>query len=167
MAKDPRLVTRADHERIQSKISLAPNEDYAVTVQKGKGFWVKTTHVFERRPSQGEINAYEQTASRLKWRGNKAEMEGSQINAAVELYNKVISRAFDVLVGMKVVDKLDRERAREKVDPLVKREAIRELIGEVYSASRMEENLGGGPEDEDDTDPEAHTSDESEDSGQP
>lgn len=162
MPKDPRIVTRADHERIQAKLNLSDVEDYSVTVQKGKGFWQKTVHVFERRPTQGEINEYEQTASKMKWRGNKAEIEGSQINAGSNLYNKIVSRAYDVIVGRKVVQELDRAGAMAKVDPLVKREAIRELIGEVYSATRMEENLGGAPEDESD-DAEAHTFIESQD----
>lgn len=147
MPKDPRLVTRADHATIQAKIHLQGNEDYAVTVQKGKGYWIKSVHVFERRPMQSEINEYEQTASRLKWRGNKAEMEGSQINAGVNLYNRLIARAYDVQVGpVKTLPEVDAAGARAHVDPLVKREAIRELIGEVYSATRMEENLGSEPE---------------------
>jgi hypothetical protein len=167
MAKaDPRIVTRADHDKIQSRIHLQDEEDYAVTIQKGKGFWVKTVHVFARRPSLKEINDYEQTASRIKFRGSKAEMEGSQIQAAVSLYNLLVARCYDVLVGMRTFPQLDAAGSRAKVDPLIKREAVRELIGEVYSATRMEESLGGQPEEEksEDAELEDHTSAEAEDS---
>lgn len=161
--KDPRRVSREDHLKIQQMANLGPTEDYAVTVQKGKPDWVKTTHVFARRPTLQEINTYEKTASRVKFRGANAEMEGSQITAAVNLYNLIIARAYDVLVGpIKVEPELNAQQAREKVDPLIKREAIRELVGEVYSASRMEEALGGGEQEEEaansEDDPEGHTS---------
>lgn len=166
--KDPRLVTRADHDAIQVKVKIQGTEDYAVTVQKGKGFWAKTVHVFARRPTLPEINNYEQTASRVKFKGQNAQLEGSQITAAVNLYNVLIARTYDVIVGMKQVDQLDREESKAKVDPLIKREAIRELIAEVYSATRMAESLGAdaeGSDDEEDgsdttgePDPEDHTS---------
>lgn len=154
--RDPRIVTREDHDLIQQRINPQEGEDYAVTVAKGKGYWVKSIHVFSRHPTQGEINAYEQTASRVKFRGQKAEIEGSQINAAVGLYDLLITRAYDVLAGLRRHEQLDREGARAKVPALTKREAIRELIGEVYSATRMEESLGGDVETDDD-DSEEHT----------
>lgn len=165
--QDPRKVTRADHDLIQKKVNLKDEEDYAVTVQKGKGYWVKTTHVFNRRPMLKEINDYEQAAGKVKFRGQNASLEGSQITAASQLYNTLINRAYDVLVGVRTLDgPLSREDAQRKVDPLVKREAIRELVGEVYSATRMEESLGSEPEGDDkdeqsaDDDPEKHTSSE-------
>lgn len=166
MAKsDPRRVTREEHDLIQKRANLQGEEDYAVTVQKGKGYWVKTTHVFNRRPMLKEINEYEQTAGKVKFKGQNAELQGSQINAAFTLYNTLINRTYDVLVGVRVIDgPLDRVASQKQVDPLIKREAIRELIGEVYSATRMEESLGGDAEGQKeesspDEDPEDHTSD--------
>ncbi len=167
MAKsDPRRVSRADHDLIQSRAKIQGDEDYSVTVQKAKGFWVKTVHVFNRRPMLKEINDYEQTAGKVKFKGQNAELQGSQINAAFTLYNTLINRTYDVLVGVKVIEgPLDRVASQKQVDPLIKREAIRELIGEVYSATRMEESLGSEAEGqkeepEPDDDPESHTSSE-------
>lgn len=154
---DPRVVTRDDHERIQAAINLEGDEDYTVTIQKGKGYWVKSVHVFKRQPTAIEIHNYEQQASRVKFKGgNRAELEGSQINAAVGLYNLLIDRAYDVLVGVKKHAQLSREDAVNMVTALVKREAVRELIGETYSASRMAEAVGDDQTDDDDN-PESHT----------
>lgn len=162
--RNKKIITRHEHEIIQTKCSINADkgEDYAVVLQKGKGYWVKSVHVFHRHPTTKQINAYEQTASRLKFKGQKASVEGSQIDAAVQLYNELIDRAYDVLLGLKTAEHLPTEQARAVVPPLVKREAIRELIGEVYSASRMAENEGED-DTEDDDDPEAHTSREPED----
>jgi len=153
-----RKLTRDDHAQIQDKCRVdgERGEDYAAVFQKGKGFGQWSIHVFNRHPTQKEIDTYEQTASRLKFKGQKAQIEGSQILAAVTLYNVLIDRAFDVLTGLKSHDELGTELARAKVPPLVKREAVRQLIGEVYSESRLAEAEGG--DDEDDDDPEAHTS---------
>lgn len=156
---DPRLVTRADHDRIQAAINLQGEEDYCVTVQKGKGTWVKTVHVFARGPQLHEINRYEQTASKVKFKsGGKAELEGSQITAATTLYDLLIGRAYNVVRGARVIESVDRDGARTQVPPLTKREAIRELIGEVYSASRMEEVVGSDDDDASASDSEEHTS---------
>lgn len=139
---NPKIVTRAEHAIIQSKIKLTGTEDYAVVIQKGKGFWNKSIHVFSRQPAPRELQTFEETSSRLKFKGQKAEMEGSPIIAANDLYNRLIVRAYDVLVGMTSHDELDAQRCRDLIPPLVKREAIREFTAEVYSASRMEEAEG-------------------------
>jgi hypothetical protein len=148
---NPKIVTRADHAIIQSKIHLQGTEDYAVVIQKGKGFWNKSIHVFSRQPSQRELQTFEETSSRLKFKGQKAEMEGSPIFAAAELYNRLIDRVYDVLVGVQSHERMNSEQARTFVPPLVKREAIREFTAEVYSASRMEEaeGISEGKDDED------------------
>ena len=155
-----RILTRDDHALIQERCNIdgERGEDYACVFQRGKGFGQWSIHVFTRQPTQKEIDNYEQTASKLKFKGQKAQMEGSQITAAVTLYNLLITRTYDVLVGIKSYDQLPREQTVAKVPPLVKREAIRQLIGEVYSESRLAEAEGAGEEgdDEADDDAEAH-----------
>jgi hypothetical protein len=160
LRKNPKIVSREEHAVIQEKCKVRPPEDYSVVLQKGKGFWNKSIHVFTRQPTAKELQDFDEQASRLKFKGQKAEMEGAPILAAANLYNRLIERAYDVLVGLESHDNLTSEQARLVVPPLVKREAIREFTAEVYSASRMEEaegvESGSGKDDEDD-DLEAHT----------
>jgi hypothetical protein len=162
--KSAKIVTRHDHTLIQQKCQLTGSEDYAVVIQKGKGFWNKSVHVFSRQPTLKELQEYEESSSRLRFKGQKAEMEGSPIAAASALYNKLVERTYDVLVGLKSHDKFSAEQARTFVPPLVKREAIREFTAEVYSASRMDEaegiETGVDDDKDDDDDAEAHTSSE-------
>lgn len=152
---NPKIVTRADHAIIQQKINVADPEDYAVVIQKGKGFWQKSIHVFARQPMEKEVQTYEETSSRLKFRGQKAEMEGAPLRAAAELYNKLISRTYDVLIGLKKHDQLDRQQSMQLISPIIKREAIREFIAEVYSASRMDEAEGISEGSDDDSEEDA------------
>ncbi len=161
--KNPKIVTRAEHEIIQQKCNFQGDEDYAVVIQKGKGYWGKSVHVFSRQPTTKELQEFEEGSSRLKFKGQKAEMEGRPILAAANLYNKLIVRAYDVIVGLKTYETMTAEEARTTVPPLVKREAIREFTAEVYSASRMEEAEGveEGKDDDKDDELEGHTSDES------
>lgn len=164
--KTRRILTTADHQQIQEKarINIDGGENYAPVIQKNKGVFQWSIHVFQREATLGEINAYEQIASRVEFKGQKAQIKGSQIEAATRLYNRLVARSFDVVVGLKTYDELDREASIKTVPPLVKREAIRELLGEVYSASRMEEIEGdredGRDPDKDEDDLEDHTSDE-------
>lgn len=151
-----KVLTREDHAKIQSACKLDANkgEDYAAVFVRGKGFGQWSIHVVTRQPTQKEIDSYEQTASRLKFKGQKAQIEGSQIVAAATLYNAIIARSYDVLVGLKSHDELNAEQSRAIVPSLVKREAVRQLVGEVYGESRLAEQEGA--EDEDD-DSEEHT----------
>lgn len=157
--RNSKIITKQDHETIQQKCDIdgEKGEDYAVVLQRGKGFWIKSIHVFSRHPTTKEINDYEQTASRLKFKGQKAQVEGSAINAAVAIYNVLVARSYDVLIGLKEHAQLDAELSRAKVPPMVKREAIRDLIAEVYSASRMAEMEGEDDEVLGDDDSEEHT----------
>jgi hypothetical protein len=162
-----RKLTRADHALIQQKchIDSARGEDYAAVFMVGKGFGQWSIHVFARQATQREIDQYEQTASKLKFKGQKASMEGSQTLAAVNMYNALIARAYDVLVGLTSVDQMSREEAAQRVPPLVKREAIKQWIGEVYGETRLADAEGDDDDDGgDDDNPEAHTSREPEDS---
>lgn len=161
-----KTLNREAHLVIQEKceISADRGEDYACVFQKGKGYGVWSIHVFSRQPTQQEIDEYEQKASKLGFKGNKAEIKGSQINAAVNLYNKIVTRAYDVLQGLREHDRLNAESARTIVPPIVKREAIRQLIAEVYSESRMAEIEGSEDEEDNKDDKEDHTSDASGDS---
>lgn len=153
-----KILTRQDHQLIQKVANLQGEEDYAVVVSRGKGYWSRSVHVFSRQPTTNEINEFEQTGSRLKFRGQKAEVQGSAIKAAVALYDKLVARAYDVLIGMREVETLTSEEARAKVPPIMKRAAITEWIGDVHGATRMAEMEG---EDDDDSEDEPRSSGDS------
>jgi hypothetical protein len=143
------VLSRQDYIQIEGEIKLQGDEDYAVVTHKGKGEWFRSIHVFQRHPNQKELQTYEHTASRVKLKGNKAELEGQKLLAAKDLYNLLINRVYDLPVGRKIYGNadngeppLDREAAMRLVEPLVKRAAILDMVSEVYSASQIEEREG-------------------------
>lgn len=155
-----KILTKQDHDLIIERIKPKGDEDYAVVVSKGKGYWNRAVHVFSRQPTTTEINKYEQTGSKLKFRGQKAEVEGSAILAAVDLYNKLVDRAYDVLIGLRTHEVLNVEQARALVPPMDKRAAIVEWIGNVHGATRMAEMEGEDDDDSEEDTPRLAASDE-------
>jgi len=131
-----------DYERIEASVKLTGQEDFVVCVHKRHNKLSFSIHVFERQPMTQEVLAYEETASKMKFRGTKAEMDGSQVLASSNLYNKLIARVYDLPVGRVVHDQLDRAAAVQLVPVLVKREAIRDFVGGVISANQLAENEG-------------------------
>lgn len=154
-----KILTRQDHDLIQEKAQITGDEDYVVVLSRGKGYWNRSVHVFQRQPTTNELNAYEQTGSRLKFKGQKAQVDGSAVLAAVQLYDKLVARTYDVLVGLKTYDKLDGAQSRATVPALAKRAAVVEWIGDVQGATRMAEMEGEDEpvEDESEADAEDHT----------
>lgn len=139
----PVKMSPEDYAKVEAAINLQNDEDYTVVFHKRHGQIRRSVHVFSRQATTKEVSAYENTASRLKFKGNKAEIEGSQTLAAEQLYNKLIARVYDLPIGRRVYgeDKpLGAEEARGIVPVLVKREAIRDFLGEVYAASRFDED---------------------------
>lgn len=134
-----------DYAKIDAIVKPTPDEGYAVVWHKLYGKWYRSVHVFARQPSTKEVQEYENTASKLRFRSNRAEVEGSQVVAAKQLYDRLIARVYDLPVGRRVLGEgtpLSRDQAVELVPVLVKREAIREFTGEVYAASRLAEEEG-------------------------
>ncbi len=136
-------LTPAQYQQIESKIALTGDEDYVVVAQKRHGVLTFGVHVFTRQPTTKEMVAYEETASRVKYRGNRAEVEGSAILATKNLYNVLIARAFDIQVGRKTHETLDREQCKALVTDLGKREAVREFLGNVSGMTSLAEDEGG------------------------
>lgn len=133
-------LTREDFEKIAEKAKLTGDENLAVVAHKNYGRIDFSVHVFERAPMPKEMINFEETSGRVKIRGNRAEVEGSNIKATMDLYKKLISRVYDLPVGFKQVPQLDRDKAIAMVPPLVMREAIREFLGSAQGAtSYMEE----------------------------
>jgi hypothetical protein len=130
------------YKTIESKINLTGDEDYVVVVQRRHGKATFGVHVFERQPSTKEMVAYEETASRVKYRGSRAEVEGSAILATKNLYDTLIARAYDIQVGRTLHEMLDRGQAKVKVTDLGKREAIREFLGSVAGLTSLNEDDG-------------------------
>jgi hypothetical protein len=146
-----KVLTKQDHDLIIQKIDPQGDEDYAVVLSKGKGYWNRAVHVFSRQPTTSEINEFEQTGSKLKFKGQKAQVDGSAVLAAVKLYNHLIARAYDVLVGLRTHERLDAAQACAIVTPLEKRAAITEWIGNVHGATRMAEMEGEDDDMEEDS----------------
>lgn len=140
-----------DYERIDRTVGLTGDEYYAVVSHRVRGRWLRSIHVFARPPMKKELIEYENAASRIKVRGRKTEFEGSQLTAASRLYDALISRVYDVPVGWRIYGEvtvddqgrilkgapLSREQAIEMVPATIKREAIRDSIGEMYSEARI------------------------------
>lgn len=147
----PRM-TADDYEKIEKAAGIKGDEGYSVVFHKFRARWYRSVHVFARQPTTQDITQYEDIASKVKFRGSRAEVEGSQTLASKKLYDRLIDRVYDLPVGLKVLGEfgkggpLSRDEAIDKVPVLVKREAIRDFIGEVYSAARMDEAEGGSDE---------------------
>lgn len=151
-----KLVLNKDaHRQIQSLIELKDTEEYSVVTHRVHGEWKRSIHVFARLPTTKELTDYENKASKVKFRGaGKAEVEGGAAVAAETLYNKLVDRVYDLPIGTRIYGEvtlengvrsgkpLSGEDARGKVPVLVKREALRDFVGEVYSESRLAEREG-------------------------
>ena len=144
------VLKREDYERIEKLCNVQDHEDYAVVTSRQKGLIVRSIHVFARQPMTQEITEYENTASKVRFRGNKAEVEGSQTLAAKHLYDHLIARAYDVPDGRRILGEikiekdgsstgkpLSREEAKAKVPVLLKREAIRDMVAQHWSAGQL------------------------------
>lgn len=150
------LLRKVDHDKIQKIVKLQGEEDYAVVTHRVHGEWKRSIHVFDRLPTTKEMTDYEDTASRVKFKGqNKAVIEGSQVQASSVLYNKIINRVYDLPLGNRMFGEvnedgtgrpLNSKEATDRVPSLVKREALRDFIGEVYSESRLAEREGDDEE---------------------
>lgn len=146
-----------EYERIDKLVGLKDGEYYAVVASRLRGTMVRSIHVFARQPMTKELTEYENTAGKMKFRRQNAEIEGSALLAAKHLYNALIARAYDVPVGwqihgeIKVDDKgepedgypvkgyLDREQAKTIVPDLIKRSAIRDAVEQHFSEAQMSE----------------------------
>lgn len=136
-------LTEADYLAIEKKCDIKDSEHYAVTYSKVRTKMVRTVHVFERKPDTREMTRYENEASKLTLRGKKAEIEGGAIGASAALYKVLISRVFDLVEGRQIVEgPIPAQQANSRVDPLTKRAALRDLLGEVYSASQIADQEG-------------------------
>jgi len=149
------VLKKEDYTRIEVLCAIKDQEDYAVVTTRQKGVIIRSIHVFARQPMTKEITEYENTASKVKFRGNKAEVEGSQTLAAKHLYDHLISRAYDVPVGRQILGEittdesgastgrpLTRDEAIAQVPVLLKREAIRDMVGQHWSAGQLIEMEG-------------------------
>lgn len=143
MPKDPRRLSAEDYERIEAKINLTGTEDFVVVSQRRHTKINFSIHVFKRQPMTKELTQYEETSSRMKLRGTRAEVEGSPLLAAKTLYDKLIDRVYDIRVGRQLVEgPLDASDAVTQVPQLVKREAIREFLGGIEGAEGRAEDEG-------------------------
>ncbi len=159
MPKSKLVLSREDYARIEKMCDLKGEEDYAVVTTRHKGMIIRSIHVFARQPMTKELTEYENTASKVKFKGNRAEVEGSQLTAAKHLYDHLISRAYDVPVGRFILGELkesddgkmvgtplQREDAIAKVPVLIKREAVRDMVAQHWSSGQLVEMEGDDDE---------------------
>lgn len=151
-----RRMTDEDYEKLDKFLQLPDEQFYAVVTTKLRNKWVRSVHVFARHPTPKELTEYERTVSQLRFKGNRTEMEGSQLTAARHLYDLLIDRAYDVPFNNRYVkgeltedgkgnitgDGLTREAARAYVSPMIKRAALRDALGEHYSEAQVAEQDG-------------------------
>jgi hypothetical protein len=136
-------------------IDLNSEQFYTVVTHRSRGQVVRSFHLFARQPTPTEVTKFEDTASKVKVRGRKTEFEGSQSKAFRHLYDALIVRAYNVVSGFKILGEvpddqktydpslgLNREQAIIQVPIVVKREALRDAMGEVYSEARILELEG-------------------------
>lgn len=156
------LLKKEDHDKIQQLIELKGDENYSVITQRVHGTWRRSIHVFTRLPKTSELTDFENTSSKVKFRGGgKAEVQSGAVLASVKLYNILIDRVYDLPIGNRIYGEVTMDEAgnrtgeplrgaelREKVPALVKREALRDFIAEVYSESRLAERETDDDEDE-------------------
>lgn len=136
-----------DYDKIEALAGIKDTEEYSVVTHKMRGRAFRSIHVFERQPSTKELTEYEDVASKVKMKGKNAEVGGSTVLASAGLYDKIINRVYDLPIGRRIHGAsengpLQRADAVKLVPPLVKRVAIRDLVGEVYSSSQLEDNEG-------------------------
>ncbi len=169
MPKSKLVLSREDYSRIEKMCDLKGDEDYAVVTTRHKGLIIRSIHVFARQPMTKELTEYENTASKVKFKGNRAEVEGSQLLAAKHLYDHLISRAYDVPVGRAILGELkevpgeregesrmvgtplQREDAIAKVPVMIKREAVRDMVAQHWSSGQLVEMEGDEEEVKGDT----------------
>jgi hypothetical protein len=142
-----------DYLTIEKACDIKGSEPYAVVYMPIRNKFVRSVHVFERKPGTKELTDYENATSKMRFRGNKAEIEGGAVAAAAELYRKTISRVFDIVVDRAILaGPIARDEAIRLVEPLVKREAIADIVGEVFRASKIAEMDGHERETADEAD---------------
>jgi hypothetical protein len=161
------ILKKSDHSAIQSTIDLQGEEEYSVVTHRIHGEWKRSIHVFSRLPTTRELTDYENKSSKVKFRGGgKAEVDSGAVQASQDLYNKLITRVYDLPIGSRVYGEvvfkdgvkngkpLMGEEARARVPVLIKREALRDFLGEVYSESRLAEREGEDDEVKEESDKE-------------
>lgn len=133
-------LTSDQYDQIEKKLDLKGDEDFAVVVQKRHNRVRYGAFVFERQPSPKEMARYEELASRVKYKGTRAEIEGSAVQATTYIFDLLIARAQDIQSGRTVYETLDRDGARKVTPVLTKREAVREFLSNVSSLTSATED---------------------------
>lgn len=156
MAKSLKL-TPEQYDLIDKVVGLDKTSEqyYTVVTHRLRGRVIRSFHLFARQPTPAEVTKFEDTASKVKVRGRKTEFEGSSAKAFRHLYDLLILRAYNVVSGLRILGEipddqtvydpalgLTREQCIEKVPVVVKREALRDSMGEVYSEARINEMEG-------------------------
>lgn len=149
MSKATLRLKPEDYDQIDQQVGLKDDEFYAVVTTPFRGRFVRSIHVFHRQPTEKELLAFENLSSKIRIRGNRTDFEGSPLEAFARLYNALISRAYDVPVGSKILGEgtpLDKYEAQRLVPTMMKRRALNDTVGTHMSESQVtdmeEENEG-------------------------
>jgi hypothetical protein len=153
MAKPTLRLKPEDYDAIDKVVQPKNDEYYSVVTTPHRGKYIRSIHVFHRQPSTKELLAFESLSAKIRIRGNRTDFDGSPLEAHVRLYNTLISRAYDVVVGNKVMgqvidDKgdpipnarpLDVSEASKFVPDMMKRRALADVLGNHITESMATE----------------------------
>ena len=143
---------REDHLRIQKAITLQGDEVYSVVTHRIYGVFKRSIHVFGRLPATKELIEYAETVAGAGFRDQaRADLGAGRIRAAEALYDRLVEGVYDLPIGEKTYGEVNMKDdgsmegtplcsvdARATVPVMVKREALRDCIGAVYSESRLD-----------------------------
>ncbi len=129
-------------------------EVYAVIVHKFRGQYRRSIHVFQRMPNEYEMQAYENTATSVRFRNKDAHVKSSltslrRLFVHGDVYDTLVARAFDVPYGNNRIlgevtpanaEGLSAAQAIAHVDVMSKQKAMQELVGQVWTASSFDED---------------------------
>lgn len=136
-------LTPEHYTQIDAKVKPEGAEVYSVVTHKHRGQYRRSIHVFLRMPNEQELHAYESSASNVEFKNKTAKVRGAQVPAACKLYDTLIARAYEVPVGQRVlgeIEPLNAKDASKFVDPMTKRQAVIELVGQVWASSSFDDD---------------------------
>ena len=137
MPKQSLRLKPEDYDRIDLVVKPKDDEFYSVVTTPWRGRFVRSIHVFHRQPNTKELLAFEALSAKIRIRGNRTDFDGSPLEAYVRLYNTLISRAYDVPVGNRIMGEvtegrgkpLDVAEAQKYVPDMLKRRALVDVLG--------------------------------------
>lgn len=141
---NPLKLTPEFYALMDKVIDLSGDESYSVVTSRSRGVHWRSIHVFKRQPNQADLIEYENIASKVKVKGSRTEIQGSQFAASAFLYDRLIDRVYNFPLGSHVLGyteydtesgeiksggPIKAEQARADIPPQAKRTALKDAMG--------------------------------------